>query len=325
MNRRDILPFKLGKIRKPTKTSSRRRRNRRSRRVRVETAVSALLEALNWLCQGRPIRPNGRRSEEPAVSSLARTYLYQRCQVACRRGLLEVPAAAESYGGVNDGYIPRAGLLPTVLNLDINLLSLPGEGIAGSVQLEDVLNPEKVAQYCRPSSHLILKPNKTELLNTSRVIMVKNGGYEDLIHGLMARGILDLQNSLPIEINGMFAVPKDGDKQRLIIDARRANLHFVAPAAVELPNPGILTQLKFPGSAPLSFCKLDVDNFYHRLQLPAHLRTYFGLPRIQYKGKWRWPRLRVFTNGLVTFRACGTTCSPDHCARNSPIRPKLEY
>lgn len=49
----------------------------------------------------------------------------------------------------------------------------------------------------------------------------------------------------PKEINGIFAVPKDnGKKQRLILDARRANMNFGEPAAPNMPHPGLFTQLK---------------------------------------------------------------------------------
>lgn len=54
---------------------------------------------------------------------------------------------------------------------------------------------------------------------------------------------MSLKETEPKEMNGLFAVPKDGDKQCLILDARRANLHFIDPPASEMPHPGLFTQL----------------------------------------------------------------------------------
>lgn len=73
---------------------------------------------------------------------------------------------------------------------------------------------------------------------------------------------MSLKETEPKEMNGLFAVPKDGDKQCLILDARRANLHFIDPPASEMPHPGLFTQLQAEGK-DIYTGKLDVENFYH--------------------------------------------------------------
>ena len=111
--------------------------------------------------------------------------------------------------------------------------------------------------------------------------------------------MIELVEEKPKEINGLFGVPKDGGKsQRLILDARRANLHFTEPEDPDLPHPGLLTQLEMGGQQEeLYVGKLDADNFYHRLRLPEHLRTYFGLPPLLFEGKKVWPRLKSVPMG----------------------------
>lgn len=97
------------------------------------------------------------------------------------------------------------------------------------------------------------------------------------MHGL---GMVSFTTA-PKVVNGVFAVPKDGDKQRLIIDARPANAHFVDPAKVELPTPDLLAQLVVPTGQPIYVAKVDLDNYYHRLTLPEWLRPYFALPAVR--------------------------------------------
>ena len=115
---------------------------------------------------------------------------------------------------------------------------------------------------------------------------------------LVDAGLLRLTTKKPREINGVFAVPKDDDKQRLIIDARRANLHLVEPSDPELPHPGLFMQLENTSELPLWVCKMDLDNFYHRLELRIHFQTYFGLPSIRLNGRRVWPVVRSLPMGF---------------------------
>jgi hypothetical protein len=79
-------------------------------------------------------------------------------------------------------------------------------------------------------------------------------------------------------VNGLFAIPKDKDSQRLIIDARPANAYFIEPPHVHLPTPDIFASLHVPPHTKLWIAKVDLDNFYHRLLLPLWMRPYFALP-----------------------------------------------
>jgi hypothetical protein len=82
----------------------------------------------------------------------------------------------------------------------------------------------------------------------------------------------------PKVVNGVFAVPKDSDQDRLIIDAVFANAWLTTPAKVKLPDPSHLARLTTSASSgPLFVAKSDLSNFYHHLELPAWLRPYFCL------------------------------------------------
>lgn len=56
--------------------------------------------------------------------------------------------------------------------------------------------------------------------------MVNKGSYVKLTATLLKTGIVDLVPTQQKEINGLFGVPKEGDTQWLIPDARRPKLNF---------------------------------------------------------------------------------------------------
>ncbi len=61
--------------------------------------------------------------------------------------------------------------------------------------------------------------------------------YVNVIKILPEKGLVELRPTKPKVINGICAVLKK-DKQRLIIDARNANGHFIECPFVVLPNAG---------------------------------------------------------------------------------------
>jgi len=82
-------------------------------------------------------------------------------------------------------------------------------------------------------------------------------------------------------INGLFAVPKDADTDRLIIDARPCNALFVDPEPVQLPSPELVTRFALPHHSDFFVAKTDLKNFYHHLLLPEWMWPFFSLPGVQ--------------------------------------------
>jgi hypothetical protein len=84
----------------------------------------------------------------------------------------------------------------------------------------------------------------------------------------------------PAVVNGLFGVPKDDGKIRLIIDARAANIIFDDPVAVELPTPDLIARMHCPTGGPVWVAKSDLSDFYFRFRIPSWMHRYFALPPI---------------------------------------------
>jgi len=88
-------------------------------------------------------------------------------------------------------------------------------------------------------------------------------------------------HSVAAAVNGPFTVAKDTDTDRLIIDARFANILFVDPPHVPLCGPSHLVQLHLPDGTVMYVAKSDLSNFNHHLGLPQWLQPYFALPPLR--------------------------------------------
>ena len=255
-----------------------------------------------------------------SITALAKQRLLRRCEEVCRRGLFDSPESAAPLMD-SGGYLTMS--VGDALPLEINKISLPEHGIAGSVPITHLLPPQDRTFYSDPDAGLVVRISSQVRDSVGRVVMVKKGEYPALIELLTKNGIVELQRERPLEINGVFGTVKPDDKQRLIIDARRANMHFIAPGDPELPHPGLLAQLEAKQNEPLWSAKIDVDNFYHRLQLPAHLRTYFGLPKVtRDDGDW-FPVVRSLPMGWSHSVVISQKIHR-HLLSASSLRPELE-
>ena len=151
------------------------------------------------------------------------------------------------------------------------------------VPIERVLPPDVAASYSAAAAPALMRPaGELLLLNAARPlrrprIAGSRAEYVQLVRRMHAVGMLSF-TSTPLAVNGVFAVGKDADSDRLIIDAQPANRLFVDSPHVSLPNPSHLVQLQLPPDAPMFVAKTDLSNFYHHLGLPAWMQPFFALP-----------------------------------------------
>jgi hypothetical protein len=142
-----------------------------------------------------------------------------------------------------------------------------------------VLQPQLHERYVSAEPVLLSPPPSPELVeSTGATFGISPSAYPKLIQLLVDIGMVELRKCAPTVINGVFAVPKDEQSQRLIIDARRANLFFCQPDHVDLPSPAMFVDFFVQPGFSLFVGKSDIRNMYHRFRVPEWMETFFGLP-----------------------------------------------
>jgi hypothetical protein len=119
------------------------------------------------------------------------------------------------------------------------------------VPLARVLPPDLASAYGHDASPTLLRPprqvcalNEVAPLRAPRIAGTRRE-YVKLVGRLVQQGMVGF-TATPRAVNGVFAVGKDADSDRLIIDAQPANRLFVDAPPVSLPNPSHLVQLQVP-------------------------------------------------------------------------------
>ena len=123
--------------------------------------------------------------------------------------------------------------------------------------------------------------------------------WEDFVWTLARAGLVDFAEEAT-EVTGVFFVPKKGGKQRMVLDARRSNAHFMPAEGVTLCTGSSLASIELEGSDVLYIGHADLQNAFYHLQLPEPLRRFFGLREVRAS---RVPSdLRHLLGGLVSPR-----------------------
>lgn len=157
-------------------------------------------------------------------------------------------------------------------------VSLPDE--AGAVNLLEILPPDLVEFYSQPGRFLRSTPDPSAA--GSRLLkFCSETEYLKLLQRLRGLNMVEFTAKVPKALNGLFGVKKPDGTIRLIIDARTANGFFVEPDKTELPNAEMLVDLHTESDGPLFVGKTDLADYYHRIKLPEHLRSYFALPPVR--------------------------------------------
>lgn len=269
-------------------------------RAQIDMTNRAIL-TLNWLHGGAgqwapPIPPSPTQPLQPLYDSAStdlrcsaaalrlQSFVFRSCaDFVRRRGPLASQRGDES-GALASVLQSLEELLPygapdrpVVVPLRADAVSLPAD--PPTVDLLSKLPPGIAALYADPTT--LLRPDLPALPQPASRPRHGVGGssaeYRKLILRLQRLRMVDFTTA-PLVVNGVFAVPKPNDKQRLIIDARPANAVFVPSPPVKLPSPADFAAME--ASGPFWIAGLDVSDFFHRLRLPPAFRPYFALPPI---------------------------------------------
>lgn len=104
--------------------------------------------------------------------------------------------------------------------------------------------------------------------------------YGQFCRMLHEKGLVEYGASFKEKV-GAFTVWKKNGKQRLVIDARLANMHFEVPEKVKLATGSTFARIEVDDGPQVEVGGVDIaDAFYHIELIPA-LRPYFALPGIR--------------------------------------------
>lgn len=173
-----------------------------------------------------------------------------------------------------DAYISR----PTsaVAPIEADRVSLPSD--AAAVPLMTILPPSLAREYASPAGLLLPRAERKRAPRTR--LCGAQPEWAKLVRRMAAIGMIDFTTA-PEVVSGIFCVAKDGgEKLRLIMDARPVNVMFVDPVPVKLPTPDLTAAITTDPSRPLYAAKVDLDNFFYRLEMPAAWWPYFALPPV---------------------------------------------
>jgi hypothetical protein len=270
--------FPLPTLPLPPRTSSRSRRlqQRQHRATAVSRLANLCIDSLNALsvsfAHHRLPTSSNERIRSRLLSRIVRAcqrFVGRQAPASCDDTSSSAPTSSTQLKPEYSYAIPVHSAVPIVASK----VSLPSA--AGTARLLDLLPPHLAQLYNSPQ--LLLRDTPAKCKVRPRANCVDRSDYVDLVCRLRDRGMLCFKDSVKV-VNGVFAVEKDADWLRLIIDARPANCVFTEPDSVQLPGPDLLSQLRVPANTVVYAAKVDLDNFYHRLQLPEWMREYFALP-----------------------------------------------
>lgn len=166
----------------------------------------------------------------------------------------------------------------TVVPLRASCVSLPPS--SARIPMLSVL-PSPLAEMYSSPSQVLVPSSQVSYEGLGRPsIGGSRSEYVALIRSLASRNML-VFSSTPKCVNGIFCVKKEGASQRLIINATRANRHFIVPPTVALPTPHHLASLVMPSDADVFVAKSDLADYYHNILLPPWMWEYFALPAVR--------------------------------------------
>eukprot|EP00971_Amphidinium_carterae_P149255 2959324-Amphidinium_carterae.1 len=123
--------------------------------------------------------------------------------------------------------------------------------------------------------------------------------YAQVVRRMLENNMIEVSDEEGEETIGFFCVRKSGDRQRLVLDARRSNCHFGDPPSTPLPTGALFAQMDLSG---------EDDAFYH-IALDTEYRKYFHLPPLPVEVARRVGLRfdsRVVKHGLLHLRMCVT-------------------
>lgn len=136
---------------------------------------------------------------------------------------------------------------------------------------EMMLSPEEQAG--------VLEKGLENLCYMDPVLASNPQRYHQFICDMYRSGLIDFTITPKVQV-GAFVVSKKGDKQRLIVDARRTNKLFRTPPTTLLGSMECWGRLEIEKGEEMFIAQEDVKDFFYRLGISKSLGEYFCFPAI---------------------------------------------
>ena len=105
--------------------------------------------------------------------------------------------------------------------------------------------------------------------------------YAEFVQKLLNRNFAEFTQTILEEV-GIFFVYKGGKVAlRVFVDARRPNMRFVKPPKAELASPACIADVWVDSDETVFTSGNDLVDYFYRLELPACIRSFFGLRSVK--------------------------------------------
>ena len=279
-----------------------RRSNQRALRRRQQAIKSTeAVESLNWLW-GQRAPSNSEVTPNPMQAEVLGRVNFLSGLCHEKGSLTQIPRLEAAFSELLQGRSEYSSDQPTTLAACVlERISLP-QSLEGAPAVEDILSEE--ARRFLQSPEQMLREESTDLSDFQPywdpLLRGSTKTYKKFIKMLHKAGCLTYTQR-PKGFCGVFFVRKsDGQKIRMIIDARGTNKMFKEPPGVDLltsdgfarveiacPDnlrPGFQEYERYLTSMGISVGLSDVKDCFHRMKQPKWLSEYFCLNEIP--GSW---------------------------------------
>jgi hypothetical protein len=282
-----LFPLPLVEVPRPSASRSRRAQQRARRSVASAELANSAIQALNRLhCSLSPSYSTQTRNPSYILSKLTLRSL-AHIQLCADRFVSRLAPSFKDASSDDMLCVSRdpadlamaAYAFPTTetLPLSAERVALPTD--PGGVDLVDILPPDLAAAYATPNPALF-RPEAERVRAPHACLVRSPRDYNLIIRRMHDLGMV-VFTTCPQVVNGCFGTRKSDGSQRFVFDGRPANAVFVESPTIELPAPDLLSRLLAVSDEPIYVAKADLDNYYHRIRLPAWLHPYLALPPVR--------------------------------------------
>lgn len=284
---RGLFPFPVPRVEKATsecKDLSRSVVRRLEAQTKVDVWVRDVVIALNSMFSGEE---NWGSFEEAFAPTLSQKI----CLANLKQAVLDAgkpPDGITGSGALDElrtkpGYGDCANLAP----MDLDLLSLPKPG-STAASMEVIFGEAAEGFSRRLMSKVSADVEVKKRLEGCEIKMpyvdpsIRHcpRKYAEFCRMLHQRGLVEFHTSFKQQV-GVFTVWKKNGKQRLVIDARLANLHFDQPEKVELATGSTFACIEVDNGEAIEVGGVDISDAFYHIQLIPELRPYFAPPGLK--------------------------------------------